>query len=591
MAPHRRVDRGELTGTEEPDPVAQVEFEGIDGSGVSMHQSLLHRLPIKSRLLVAIALAAAGMLTIIILDLRSLHANLLADRQEQTRNLVRASGDVVRAIHQRANAAGMTEDDAKTMALEALRAIRYGDNDYIFVIGQEDLRVIMHPIDPSLDGRVMAGYVDTYGVPLFQRLGKAAADGGGFVVYHWPRPGSTDPVKKLSYAAAYEPWGWLIGTGLYIDAVDTIFWGNMKTGGAVTVISMLAAIGLLLVVAQTVVRPLRTLTATVAALAHGDTDRTVPFTTLKDEVGAIARAVEVFRQHALENERLRHAKQITDLELKLRDYRRIQALGTLAGGLAHEINNALLPIYGFSEMVHDGLPPDSPDRDCMKRILQSAMAAGNLIDRLLLFNRSMDDGAHGAALGSIVEGLAMRLQDRLAASGVRPRVEVRDRSDALQIHGDAEYIGRAVESLLDNAVDATSSTSGTIAISLDPVSLTSDDLQAAELPAGLSPGDYIRLRIADTGCGMEEHVRQRAFEPLFTTKDVGQGKGIGLSMAYAIVSCIGGGIVLRSIKGMGTTADVFLPVLGQRQDSALAHQQAGALRAKLEPLPESSAPT
>ncbi|HYH21617.1 MAG TPA: ATP-binding protein [Azospirillum sp.] len=243
-----------------------------------------------------------------------------------------------------------------------------------------------------------------------------------------------------------------------------------------------------------------------------------------------------------------------EIERQLAEARRLRAVGTLAGGMAHEINNALLPIFGNADLVLDGLPPDDPDRACLSDILASAQRVRSLVERL-----SALEGGDAAAQGRVVW-----------PELVRDAVEARraDLPDGVLIDlvpvvgtgvacGDAGQLTQVFSTLLTNAVEAMGPEGGRIEVSV------TDEILLRPPAPGLSPGAYTRLRVRDGGHGMDAETRQRVFEPFFTTKEVGLGQGLSLSTAYSIVRGQGGTILVDSEPGRGTTMDVLLPTVLQ----------------------------
>ena len=170
-------------------------------------------------LLVAIPLllAASGF------SLHTLRQSMIEDRQAKTRDLVEAAFSVTASFADKAKAGAMTEADAKAHALTAIKAMRYDDGNYLWV---NDLHptMVMHPVKPELDGKDLSTYADPTGKLLFTEMAEVVRNHGqGFVDYRWAKPGFDQPVAKLSFVKGFAPWGWVIGTGIYMDDVDSQF--------------------------------------------------------------------------------------------------------------------------------------------------------------------------------------------------------------------------------------------------------------------------------------------------------------------------------------------------------------------------------
>ncbi|WP_114418248.1 diguanylate cyclase [Marinospirillum perlucidum] len=178
-------------------------------------------------------------LLLIGLALSTLHQNLLEDRRHKVRQLVESSVSLIDHYQQKTQH-GLSLEEAQRQAQEALRNLRYGDNGY-FWINDLDTRILVHPIQPQLEGSRQEHYQDSLGQFIFQDFVRLAEkQQAGYLHYYWPRPGSSQPVEKLSYIELYEPWNWVVGSGIYLDDIDAIFWREAKNYAVV--------LGLLLIV-------------------------------------------------------------------------------------------------------------------------------------------------------------------------------------------------------------------------------------------------------------------------------------------------------------------------------------------------------
>ncbi|MBO6676128.1 MAG: cache domain-containing protein [Rhizobiales bacterium] len=221
-------------------------------------------------------------------------------RQGELISLTDSALSQVAAQHARAEAGEITMEQAQTTAMDIIRDVRYRDIEYFF-IHDLDGNMIMHAVRPDLDGQNLSDLQDPNGKYLFRELIVAASspERSGFVDYYWPRAGSDEPVHKLSYVAQFEPWGWAIGTGLYTDDLTASL---MAKAGKFAVIGGLiilfgAAAGWW--IGRSISRPVRAITSTMQELADGNTDLTVPAREEAHEIGAMANAVEVFRENAV----------------------------------------------------------------------------------------------------------------------------------------------------------------------------------------------------------------------------------------------------------------------------------------------------
>lgn len=227
----------------------------------------------------------------------------------------------------------------------------------------------------------------------------------------------------------------------------------------------------------------------------------------------------------------------------------MQALGTLSCGIAHDFNTILGVILGYAEMTLDLTPDDSPARRNLQHIVTATLRARDLVARILAFGRRSETEKNPVRIAdSLHESLAM-----LGAT-LPPSVILRTelmRPD-LMVLADPGEMQQLIVDLTINAVHAMNER-GTITFALDAISL--DAMQQPLLP----PGEYVRFRIADTGCGIPRAIVDRIFEPFFTTKAVGQGSGLGLSVVYGIVQRMDGLIQVRSELGQGTEFEILFP--------------------------------
>lgn len=211
---------------------------------------------IKSKLIAVLVIALAGMIAISVFALSSERSTLLEDRKVKTRHLVEAATGIVSHAYDRQKSGELTEDQAKAGALATLKSLRYEKGEYFWVNDMAP-KVVMHPIKPELDGTDVSGMKDPQGKALFVEFVKVVRnEGAGFVEYMWPKPGREAPVPKLSYVKGFEPWGWVIGSGIYIDDVDQIF--QSRALALVLIDLAIAAIigAILLYVTHTISRPI-----------------------------------------------------------------------------------------------------------------------------------------------------------------------------------------------------------------------------------------------------------------------------------------------------------------------------------------------
>ena len=244
---------------------------------------------------------------------------------------------------------------------------------------------------------------------------------------------------------------------------------------------------------------------------------------------------------------------ITDrrlLEDQLRQSQKMEAVGRLAGGIAHDLNNALTAIAGYAELALGQLQAESPARSDVEEIRRAAERAGSVTRQLLAFSRKEILEPRLFDLNQTIVSLG-RLLDRLLGENIEVRTDLRPALPG--IIGDPGQVEQAVINLAVNARDAMLKGGRLV------LSTTVEDLDAAAARANppMSPGRYVVLRVSDTGHGMSRETQARIFEPFFTTKETGKGTGLGLSMVYGTLKQIGGFIFVDSELDRGTTFRLY----------------------------------
>jgi PAS domain S-box-containing protein len=252
-----------------------------------------------------------------------------------------------------------------------------------------------------------------------------------------------------------------------------------------------------------------------------------------------------------------------ELERQLQHAQKVEALGTLAGGIAHDLNNALVPVLGLAKLTMKRLPEASRERANLATILKAGERARDLVRRILAFSRKDAPHRQPVDLAALVrESLQMARASMPATIQLDEAIE-----PVPPVLGDAGELQQVVMNLVVNALQAIGERMGKVAVGLKAEPQT--------LPDGASSDHIVpalHLWVRDSGCGMDEATRQRVFEPFFTTKPVGEGTGLGLSVVHGIIVQHGGRIAVDSSLGQGTCFDVFLPAAGG--DAAERHPEA-----------------
>ena len=241
------------------------------------------------------------------------------------------------------------------------------------------------------------------------------------------------------------------------------------------------------------------------------------------------------------------------LEEQLRQSQKLEAIGRLAGGVAHDFNNILMSIMGAADLLLMQLPSGDSAREEATEIKQSVDRGAGLTRQLLAFSRRQATRPRLFALGEIVGGMDRMLR-RLIEAEIE--FEIISAPDPLMIVADSGQLEQVVMNLVINARDAMPK-GGRLTVRVEEVEL--DEAAAATLAEGKT-GRYARLSVADTGTGIDEQTRAKLFEPFFTTKEQGKGTGLGLSIVYGIVKQSGGYITVASEPGRGATFLLYFPI-------------------------------
>ncbi len=240
------------------------------------------------------------------------------------------------------------------------------------------------------------------------------------------------------------------------------------------------------------------------------------------------------------------------IQRELQQAQKMEVVGQLAAGVAHDFNNALTVILGGLELLMEHVGDDPDTKTDVEVIQRAAHRASVLTRHLLAFSRKQVMRVEVCSLAEVVER-SVELLERVLTD----HIEIRSRidPDRWPVRVDANQLEHVIMNLAVNAQDAMPR-GGVLVLATENVSVSPED---ARKDPSIPPGDYAQLTVEDTGTGMDEITRARVFEPFFTTKPAPQGTGLGLSMAYGIVRQSGGFITVDSAPGVGTTFRILLP--------------------------------
>ena len=246
-------------------------------------------------------------------------------------------------------------------------------------------------------------------------------------------------------------------------------------------------------------------------------------------------------------------------EAQLQQAQKMEAIGTLAGGIAHDFNNILGAIMGYSELIKMKLPEESDLISDLDQVIRAGERARDLVRQILTVARQQRQEQRPIQIRYIINEALNLLKATLPST-----IEIREdlAKDAGIVNADPTQVHQVIMNLCTNAGHAMQEDGGVLTVELANVEI--DDLSASR-HLDLNAGSYLRLTVSDTGYGMTSEIMERIFDPYFTTKDTGEGTGLGLSVAQGIVKAHGGTITVYSEPGIGTTFHVYLPVIQEAE--------------------------
>jgi signal transduction histidine kinase/CheY-like chemotaxis protein len=256
---------------------------------------------------------------------------------------------------------------------------------------------------------------------------------------------------------------------------------------------------------------------------------------------------------------------IRKLESELQQSRKMESLGTLAGGIAHEINNILGIIMGNAELAMEYIPHNNPASACIKEIRDASDRAKEVVRQVMSFAHRTHADRKPILIRSVIRD-SLRLLNSTIPKNIKINEKIICNSEV--ILGNKTEIGQIMMNLFKNAEQAIKGGIGEIEVSLEPVRL--DEKRATQYE-NLAPGRYARLAIKDTGEGIDPKIMDRIFEPYFTTKDVDEGLGMGLAVVYGIIKKHDGSIKIESDVGRGTIVEMLFPL----SDSKAGERESG----------------
>lgn len=523
---------------------------------------MISRAGLRGKLLLTGVIGLAGLLALAAVAIVSLRDQMMEDRVTMVRNLTEIGRHLIQRQYDRMVAGEIDEATAKKNAIETLRVLRYANGEYFFV-DDFDGRSVLLPIRPEIEGQDASGMVDSKGQHFVVTQRELARAGGGIVRYEFTKPTTGVDAEKLSHVRPFEPWNWFVATGIYLDDVDRevrlAIVRALGLSAAITVVTVL----LVLMVARSITGPLGRLTETIRHFAAGDYSVPVGDQDRADEIGDVARALDLLKTtrreyEALQEEvRLREEREREEREtalalqrdsaIRLERTARLISMGELATSLAHELQQPLAAVvnycHGCIRRLEDGT--DNPELllSTMRKASEQATRASLIIARLRHFLGRSEPMREVQSLSTIVEETTAIIEVHARRQGISVHV-LADR-DLPPVDCDRVMIEQVLFNLLRNGIEAMADVPPRrrrLVVSL----------QRAGEP------DRLEVSVADFGPGIPEEEREKVFQPFHTTK--AEGMGVGLNICRSIVDFHGGRLWVTDNPTGGAIFHFTLPV-------------------------------
>jgi methyl-accepting chemotaxis protein len=271
---------------------------------------MLGNLRMSLKLQAMVAIAVLGIAAVAVMGLLTLKSDLVEDRKAKVRDLVQVVHQMLDVDHQNAVKSGVSEEDAKARAKAIIRSVRFGKGDYFYAVDSKGVNQA-HP-NPKLEGQSLWDKQDSDGVYFSRELIAIAHKGGGFVSYRFPRAMGEEPLAKIGYAEVFEPFDWTIGSGVYLDDVDAIFWTEAWHTSLIIAAILGIVVAASMLLSRSIAKPLAAITTAMRQLADGNKNVAVTHVERRDEIGKLAQSLAVFRENALRLERAEQERRAAD---------------------------------------------------------------------------------------------------------------------------------------------------------------------------------------------------------------------------------------------------------------------------------------
>jgi methyl-accepting chemotaxis protein len=295
---------------------------------------------IRARINMLIVLAVVCQIGASAYQLLEYRNGIWTQRGHELTSVAALAVSIVDSEYASAQSGTLSTEAAQREARQRVAALRYGNGDYFLVI-DTSARMIMHPIKPALNGQDLSDYKDPTGKPIFAEMAALAKrSGSGFEAYRWPKPGKETPQPKLSYVTEFMPWGWILGTGVYVDDLDDLFVAQLKTQGGLVLAVIASCTFVSFLMGRGLARSLAEMTDRMARLAGGDLAMRIETRTGARELDQMAAALVIFQINAIEKFQINAIEKVRGEAAALAEREQSEALRQKAAREAIEAERA-----------------------------------------------------------------------------------------------------------------------------------------------------------------------------------------------------------------------------------------------------------
>ena len=512
------------------------------------------------RLLLVGLVSLLGFAVLTGLAMRSVRQQMIEDRVTKIRHLTELGQGILKWHYQRFQIGTIDESGAKRQALDELRTLRYGNKEYFFV-DDFDCNSILLPNIPEWEGRNFTQETDSAGRYFVQMQRDAALAGGGTVYYRFPKEDSRISVDKASYVLPFMPWQWMIGTGIYLDDVDREIQDIL-----LRFLAQCASVGLiagLLItrISQGITGPLARLTGVIHRLTSRDYNVSIEGKDRTDEIGDIARALDIFKQTGREFEKLQEdlrqqeaaanaeraawMAQQRENAIRLEQSSRLITVGELATSLAHELNQPLATITNYCRgcvaLLEQGQVDPQTLLEPMHKATEQALRATQIVTRIRTYLRRSEPNLDAQDLQAIIlETVALA---KLDAQNQSFAITITPSPVLPPVMADRIMVQQVVLNLIRNGMAAMQGHAGPD--------------QRLLIRTHCSNG-LVETQVVDQGPGIADAHREKIFTPFFTTKT--DGMGMGLNICRSIIEFHGGRLWASDNPTGGAIFHFTLPI-------------------------------